>query len=157
MTDIDLYRPPVLVVTVDEPTTFIDRSLPTASWWDEYEIQPGTYYVEFTNIDGTRYVPGKVQSGFVRPIAAYYAVVRYDAVLVRSYREARLLGEVRAEAKAVCEVTTLTQRNYAYTVAMGAEFHPAGVIDDEPNGAPCCPDPGCSGNPCTFPGYADNH
>jgi hypothetical protein len=28
---------------------------------------------------------------------------------------------------------------------------------EEPDGAPCCPDPGCSGNPCTFPGYADNH
>lgn len=29
--------------------------------------------------------------------------------------------------------------------------------EDEPDGAPCCPDPGCPGNPCTFPGYADNH
>ena len=29
-----------------------------------------------------------------------------------------------------------------------------GTDDD---GAPCCPDPGCGGNPCTFPGYADNH
>lgn len=29
--------------------------------------------------------------------------------------------------------------------------------EDEPDGAPCCPDPQCSGNPCTFPGYADNH
>ncbi len=25
------------------------------------------------------------------------------------------------------------------------------------DGAPCCPDPGCSGNPCTFPGYAPNN
>lgn len=22
---------------------------------------------------------------------------------------------------------------------------------------PCCLDPGCGRNPCTFPGYADNH
>lgn len=29
--------------------------------------------------------------------------------------------------------------------------------EDEPDGAPCCPDPDCNGNPCTFPGYADNH
>ena len=27
----------------------------------------------------------------------------------------------------------------------------------EPDGAPCCADPDCGGNPCTFPGYADNH
>lgn len=27
----------------------------------------------------------------------------------------------------------------------------------EADGAPCCPDPGCPGNPCTFPGYAENH
>ena len=30
-------------------------------------------------------------------------------------------------------------------------------LDDEYDGAPCCPDPGCSGPTCTFPGYADNH
>lgn len=29
--------------------------------------------------------------------------------------------------------------------------------DDEPDGAPCCLDPDCGGNPCTFPGYAANH
>lgn len=23
--------------------------------------------------------------------------------------------------------------------------------------APCCPDPECGGQPCTFPGYAENH
>lgn len=28
---------------------------------------------------------------------------------------------------------------------------------DEPDSTPCCPDPQCSGNPCTFPGYANNH
>jgi hypothetical protein len=29
--------------------------------------------------------------------------------------------------------------------------------EEEPDGAPCCPDPGCGGSPCTFPGYASNH
>lgn len=34
--------------------------------------------------------------------------------------------------------------------------------EEEPDGAPCCPDPGCPGRfnvpgSCTFPGYADNH
>lgn len=29
--------------------------------------------------------------------------------------------------------------------------------EEEPDGAPCCPDPDCSGSPCTFPGYASNH
>lgn len=36
-----------------------------------------------------------------------------------------------------------------------------GEHHDEPDGAPCCPDPDCGGrgstNGCTFPGYADNH
>lgn len=31
------------------------------------------------------------------------------------------------------------------------------VRNAEEDGAPCCPDPGCSGNPCTFPGYARSH
>lgn len=29
--------------------------------------------------------------------------------------------------------------------------------EEEPDGAPCCPDPDCGGSPCTFPGYAANH
>lgn len=29
--------------------------------------------------------------------------------------------------------------------------------EPESDHAPCCPDPECSGNPCTFPGYAANH
>lgn len=31
------------------------------------------------------------------------------------------------------------------------------LVPAEEDGAPCCPDPGCPRNPCTFPGYADNH
>jgi hypothetical protein len=34
-------------------------------------------------------------------------------------------------------------------------------VDDEPDGAPCCPDPGCTGRapgqPCTFPGYVEGN
>lgn len=38
--------------------------------------------------------------------------------------------------------------------------HPVALDDEqEVDGAPCCPDPGCPGRngtrPCTFPGYAD--
>lgn len=29
--------------------------------------------------------------------------------------------------------------------------------NDDEDGAPCCADPECPGNPCTFPGYAANH
>lgn len=38
---------------------------------------------------------------------------------------------------------------HACSAIVGAEH------DCDPT--PCCPDPGCPGNPCTFPGYADNH
>lgn len=31
------------------------------------------------------------------------------------------------------------------------------LFEPDDDGAACCPDPGCPGNPCTFPGYADNH
>lgn len=31
-------------------------------------------------------------------------------------------------------------------------------LEDEPDDpTPCCPDPACSGRPCTFPGYAPTH
>lgn len=33
--------------------------------------------------------------------------------------------------------------------------HDEDDLDVDPT--PCCPDSGCGGNPCTFPGYADNH
>lgn len=38
--------------------------------------------------------------------------------------------------------------------------HPVDLDDDEADGAPCCPDPGCPGRgnrPCTFPGYVDGN
>jgi hypothetical protein len=31
------------------------------------------------------------------------------------------------------------------------------AVDEDYDPTPCCPDPGCGGNPCTFPGYAANH
>lgn len=35
------------------------------------------------------------------------------------------------------------------------DYDPYDDPDYDPT--PCCPDPGCPGNPCTFPGYATNH
>ena len=38
------------------------------------------------------------------------------------------------------------------------ELYPAYEEDcGEYDGAPCCPDPGCSGSPCTFPGYVEGN
>lgn len=36
-----------------------------------------------------------------------------------------------------------------------SKVHSDDEVDED--GAPCCPDPGCGRNPCTFPGYAANH
>lgn len=36
----------MIYVEVTEPTEYVDRSLPTASWWIRYEIQPGIYEVQ---------------------------------------------------------------------------------------------------------------
>lgn len=37
----------------------------------------------------------------------------------------------------------------------GAVNDLAALIEYDPT--PCCPDPDCGGNPCTFPDYARNH
>lgn len=41
--------------------------------------------------------------------------------------------------------------------AVDVDLDEESLDEPEDDGAPCCPDPGCSGNPCTFPGYAENH
>jgi hypothetical protein len=94
-------------VTVTEPTEHVDRTLATASWWDRYMIQPGTYAVEFVSIGWHPCPAGQ------RP---YYALVRLDARLTESYRVNRLLHHTSAQTEHPDRATTLTLSTYAYEV-----------------------------------------
>ena len=54
-----------------EPTKWIDRTLQTASWWDEYEIQPGRYEFKPVTLGHKPYVPG-IPAGYVGDSGPYY-------------------------------------------------------------------------------------
>lgn len=61
-------------VEVTEPTEYIDRSFPTASWWRKYEIQPGTYeVVPWSNLP-------------------YYNHFKADAVIIEDYFASNFAG-----------------------------------------------------------------
>lgn len=95
-----------------------DTSLETASWYDTYEIVPGTYPVLFTTIGGTvvehpewrnAYIDALVRRRDKFPVdhpthqwcqhrlnitgRPYYAVARVDAILRHSHRVNRLWTE----------------------------------------------------------------
>lgn len=107
---------PVLVF--DEPVEYVDRNLATASWWDKYQIQPGTYPFRWVNINGSTWNPDpEVHTpGFIANVGPYYAHVVLEVRLVESYRENRLLREVTSERRTHDEATTITRSLYAYQV-----------------------------------------
>lgn len=49
-----------------------------------------------------------------------------------------------------------TSSGYTVRNVFGERVPMPQTWEREPD-APCCPDPGCSGRPCTFAGYAANH
>lgn len=93
-----------LTFTIKEPTEYIDRTLATASWWDRYMLQPGTYRIEW-----------QIAYGYTTPIIEY-GRVRVDAVLVESYRENRLFTAVSADHReGLDEKTTVSLGTYPWT------------------------------------------
>lgn len=118
---------PTAAVVFDVPTEYIDRSLATASWWDQYEILPGAYAFEWTNIDGTPWNadPEVRTNGFIANIGPYYGSVTLEARLLESYRESRLLSEVRAQHDVHAEpkVVTISRRLYAYQLPGAPRRH----------------------------------
>lgn len=119
MATIEKY--PNLVVEVAESFEYVDSDLPTASWYDTYEIRPGVYPVEWVNINGTRWNPDPAAKtpGYLANTGPYYAKVTYSAIHRKSYRESRLLSEVRGSHVAVNDVTTVVRTAYAYTARAG--------------------------------------
>jgi hypothetical protein len=112
--------PPTCVLVFDEPTSWTDRSLPTASWWDRYEIQPGAYAFEWVNINGRPWNadPEAKTSGYLANIGPYYAQVTVQAQLAETYRVNRLFHATSAEHENVLDapITTLSRSVYAYQI-----------------------------------------
>ncbi len=90
----------------EEPTEYVDRTLATASWYDTYTVLPGRYPVEWVTINHA--VTG--------PADAYYARFVADVILEKSYRENRLLSEVRASEETPGTRETKSFTVYAYEV-----------------------------------------
>lgn len=111
-----------LVVEVPEAFTHVDNSFETASWHDVLEIQPGTYPVEWVNINGKPWNPSPdaVTPGYLANTGPYYARVRLSAVVRHRHREARLLGETRSHDTDPDEPTTYTLNVYAYSASDGS-------------------------------------
>lgn len=109
---------PTCVVVFDTPTEYVDRSLPTASWWDKYEIQPGVYPLEWVDIDYRPWEPDVIPPGYVANPGPYYALARFDVRLVESYRVNRLLAASSAEHRIHDDaaVTQIVRTVYAYQV-----------------------------------------
>lgn len=105
---------------IEIPVAFehVDASLPTASWFDAYEVQPGRYDLEWTNIDGT---PWNVDRDPITPgnIGPYYARAHLDATFRCAHRVNRLLTESRAVDTHPDEPTTYVWSTYAYSVRDG--------------------------------------
>ena len=103
------------VATLDQPTEYVDRTLQTASWWDRYELLPGSYAVEYVD---TQYRP------IGRP---YYAVVKVKAILKESYRVNRLFTASSSELTFPEQETTHSFVLYAYQLQDQDDFHAYGL------------------------------
>lgn len=103
-------------LVIDKPYEYVDTSLPTASWWDRYTVQPGTYDVRLTNISGTTWNPDPdvVTPGFIANTGPYYAEVEFDVVLEETHRVNRLLQHSTAHTEERHERTTIRRNIYAY-------------------------------------------
>lgn len=126
MSTIQIARP-TAQVTFDAPTEYVDRSLPTASWWDKYEIQPGSYAFEWVTINHTPWNsdPDRVTPGYIANIGPYYGLVTLQARMVEEYRVNRLLSESRAQHEVMCDppIQTIKRAVYAYELPGAPRNH----------------------------------
>jgi hypothetical protein len=89
---------------------YVDRTLPTASWWDRYTLTSGEYELRLTTVQGDPVPEGQ------RP---YYAMAEVDATLVESYRVNRLFTASSSEVTYPNRSATVCVQMYAYELASG--------------------------------------
>lgn len=93
---------------VDPTVVYTDRTLATASWWDKYNVDEGTYPLEYVDGRGDVLAEG-ADSRFCD------ARTLIPATLIESYRESRLLQYSTAHHKeGLSERTNLYFRIYGY-------------------------------------------
>jgi hypothetical protein len=97
-------------IQIDPTIEYRDRSFETASWWDKYLIDEGTYELEAVDSAGNP-LPEDATLDF------NYARVFIPATLIESYRESRLLQHSTADHK-----TNLAQRGRVYLRLYGYEL-----------------------------------
>lgn len=94
--------------------TYVDRSLPTASWWDEYELIAGEYPVRWTTVTHHEVTQDHPQ--------AYYAVITVPAILTKTYRVNRVFTASSSETREPHLETTVTFTNYVYNAKPGVHL-----------------------------------
>lgn len=79
---------------------------------------------------------------------------------IKAHAEARANGQAEGDRPTEADFVQ-AEKEVRKMLADGAWYDPeTGWTWPEPDGAPCCPDPGCpgrGGGECEFPGYAENH
>lgn len=103
---------------VRDAVEYIDNGLATASWWDKYHLAAGLYRFEPVDIQHRPVREGE------RP---YYMKVAVSATLVETYRENRLLSEVRSQTERPMQPRLVTFTPYAYSVKPGTNMFIGGV------------------------------
>jgi hypothetical protein len=100
---------------IKEPIRYQAHEYETASAYNVYMLQPGEYPFRLTEIGGQPWVPGKVESGFVRPKGPYYAKVTIDAIQTEFYYVSRLFTASKVQHDTdLNKPTTFVRRIYAY-------------------------------------------
>lgn len=130
-------------VTVTEATEFIDRTLQTASWYDRWLIQPGTYQIHGVDISHNPVPEGGTP---------YYWKVTLDAILVYSYRVNRVFTASSSTHDYPNRPGFVRRHMYAYeAVVAGESFLGIGEVGGEDCTGRC--DHGLNGREC----YSDEY
>lgn len=92
---------------------YVDRSLPTASWWDKHELEAGTYDLEPLT---AQYHP--VKDG--QTPYWYRAVI--DSTLVETYRVNRFFTASSSQREYPNSKSTVVKVFYGFQLSDGAEL-----------------------------------
>lgn len=142
------YATGLRFATLVVPAQFewIDRDLPTASWWDKYLVQPGRYPLVLKNVGGDLWNPdlNVPTPGFIANVGPDHAGASIDALLIESYREARLLDHVTHDLKHVVPARQQNIGFFAYTFSLkhGARFYQGNAYVEVPELPEPCSDCG---------------